>query len=116
MAIVIMGDCFGLIGMILGVPIFATITIIVNELIETKLKSKGLPHALEDYYPAYSLVDPHAEPRKFGERLFAPLVKKFSKKKRAAKEEADVKEESEQTKEQAEEQKEESNTEEQGKD
>ena len=84
-AIVIMGDCFGLIGMILGVPIFATITIIVNELVENKLKSKGLPHAVEDYFPAYSLVDPHAEQRKLGERLFAPLVKMFSKKKRADK-------------------------------
>lgn len=79
-AIVIMGDYFGLIGMIVGVPIFATITIIVNELIENKLKSKGLPHTVEDYYPAYSLVNPHAEQTKIAERIFKPIANRFKKK------------------------------------
>jgi predicted PurR-regulated permease PerM len=81
-AIVIMGDYFGLIGMIVGVPIFATVTIIVNELIETKLKSKDLPHAIEDYYPAYSLVNPRAEQQpKIAERLLKPLASKLQRKK-----------------------------------
>ncbi len=85
-AIVIMGDYFGLIGMILGVPIFATITIILNELIETKLKSKGLPHEVEEYFPAYSLVDPHAEQHKFGEKLIALFANIFKRKKKSVKE------------------------------
>ena len=109
-AIVIMGDYFGLVGMIVGVPIFATITIIVNELIETKLKSKGLPHAIEDYYPAYSLVNPHAEQTKIAERLFKPLANKFRKKKKDAE---DVKAEEkceESTEEKAEEKTEETET------
>ncbi len=78
-AIVIMGEYFGLIGMIVGVPIFATISIILNELIENKLKSKEMPHAIEDYYPSYSLVDPHEEHQKIGARLFSPLVNTFKK-------------------------------------
>ena len=81
-AIVIMGDYFGLVGMIVGVPIFASITIIVNELIENKLKSKGLPHAVEDYYPAYSLVNPREEHTKLAERLFRPLTNTFRRKKK----------------------------------
>ena len=72
-AIVIMGEYFGVIGMIVGVPIFATIIIIVNELIEAKLKKKGLPQSIEDYYPAYSLVDPHEHHEKMGERIFHSL-------------------------------------------
>ncbi len=72
-AIVIMGDLFGIIGMIVGVPVFAMIIMVVNEIIETKLKDKGLATSTDDYYPAYSLVDPHEHHEKFGERLFRSL-------------------------------------------
>ena len=72
-AIVIMGDCFGVIGMIVGVPIFAVITILANEFIETKLKAKGRPIKTDDYYPAYSLVDPHEHHEKVSDRIFKSL-------------------------------------------
>lgn len=105
-AIVIMGEYFGVIGMIVGVPIFATITIVINELIEAKLKGKGLPHSTEDYYPAYSLVDPHEHHEKVGERIFRSIldifggiIKIFRKKDKAKKntEEKEIEENNERT-------------------
>ncbi len=95
-AIVIMGEYFGVVGMIVGVPIFATVIIVVNELIEAKLKKKGLPENIDEYFPAYSLVDPHEIHEKVGERIFKVLsslfggvAKKFRKKNKASsKEEA----------------------------
>ena len=68
---------------VVGVPIFATIMIIANELIETKLKAKGEPHAVEDYYPAYSLVNPREEHVSIWTHMFAPIIKIFSKKQKA---------------------------------
>jgi len=86
-AIVIMGDLFGIIGMIVGVPVFAMIIMVINEIVETKLKDRGLPTSTDDYYPAYSLVDPHEHHEKLGERLFkslfgglTDLIKKIFKK------------------------------------
>jgi len=104
-AIVIMGEYFGIIGMIVGVPIFATITIIINELIEAKLKEKGRPHATEDYYPAYSLVDPHEQHEKFGAKIFKSffdifggIIKLFTRKnKKKTKEEKEVEKNDERT-------------------
>ncbi len=90
-AITIMGAYFGFVGMVVGVPVFATIIIIVNELIETKLRKKGMPDTIEDYYPAYSLVDPNEHHEKIGERIFKALfggiakIFKRSKKKQAEK-------------------------------
>lgn len=68
-AIIIMGECFGIVGMIVGVPVFAMIIMVINEIIETKLKDKGLPTRTEEYYPAYSLVDPHDHHEKFGAHI-----------------------------------------------
>lgn len=78
-AIIIMGEYFGIIGMIVGVPIFATITIIINELIEEKLKKKNLPTSADDYFPAYSLVDPHEHHEKILDRIFNAIFGRFAK-------------------------------------
>lgn len=72
-SIIIMGEYFGIIGMIIGVPLFAMIMMLINELVETKLKSRGLPTGTDEYYPAYSLVDPHEQHEKIGERIFKSL-------------------------------------------
>ncbi len=69
-AIIIMGDYFGVIGMIIGVPVFATISIIINELVEEKLAKKNLPTSVDDYFPAYSLVNPHEHHEKMFNRIF----------------------------------------------
>ena len=78
-AIIIMGEYFGIIGMIVGVPIFATITIIINELIEEKLTKKNLPTSADDYFPAYSLVNPHEHHEKVFNRIFNSIFGRFAK-------------------------------------
>lgn len=78
-AIVIMGDCFGIVGMIIGVPVFAMIITVCNEIIETRLKGKGLPKDTADYYPAYSLVDPNVHHERPAEKLFRSIGSFFKK-------------------------------------
>lgn len=78
-AIIIMGDCFGVIGMIVGVPVFATITIIINELVEEKLAKKNLPTSVDDYFPAYSLVNPHEHHEKIFNRIFNSIFGRLAR-------------------------------------
>ena len=55
-AITIMGDYFGVIGMLLGVPIFAVAMTIITEFVENKLRKKNLPVNTAEYYPAEDVV------------------------------------------------------------
>ncbi|MCD8149731.1 MAG: AI-2E family transporter [Clostridiales bacterium] len=48
-SILLFGGCFGFIGMILGVPVFALIYYIVKRLAEHFLKRRGLPGGTADY-------------------------------------------------------------------
>lgn len=48
-AIVVCGGLFGVIGMIIGVPLFAIIYYIVNETVRMKLEKKNLPVETKDY-------------------------------------------------------------------
>ena len=48
-SIMIAGEYFGVVGMIVGVPIFAVIYSLVKEFIEAKLKKKGLNVDTKDY-------------------------------------------------------------------
>lgn len=48
-AILLAGKFFGLIGMIIGVPVFAIVYSVIKEVIEIFLKRKGLPLDTEDY-------------------------------------------------------------------
>lgn len=61
-AIIIMGDYFGIVGMILGVPIFSVTLTLINEIAESRLKKKNLPLNTAEYYPENTPIDPH-EPR-----------------------------------------------------
>lgn len=49
LAIVIFGELFGIIGMILGVPIFAVIYQFITRNVDYKLKENGLPVDIEEY-------------------------------------------------------------------
>ena len=49
-AILVMGEWLGVIGMIIGVPIFAVILAIINEFAENKLRKKNLPVNTAEYY------------------------------------------------------------------
>ena len=70
-AITIMGAYFGIVGMIIGVPVFAVIIGILNEFIEKRLALKGLATNTTSYYPEYSSVEPNQKPQKLFARFFA---------------------------------------------
>lgn len=48
-SILVFGELFGVIGMIIGVPIFATIYYVIKRLIEARLIQQNLPNETEDY-------------------------------------------------------------------
>jgi hypothetical protein len=57
-AIIVMGSLWGLVGMLLGVPLFATILDLTDEFTTSRLQKKGLPSGVENYYSDDSIVDP----------------------------------------------------------
>ena len=57
-AITVMGSLWGLIGMLLGVPLFATVLDLIDEYTTERLQKKGLPSGVENYYSDDSIVDP----------------------------------------------------------
>jgi predicted PurR-regulated permease PerM len=50
-ATLLFGDIFGIPGMLLGVPIVATVYTLLGETVVKRLKNKGLPAKTTDYYP-----------------------------------------------------------------
>lgn len=48
-AILVAGELFGLVGAVIGVPMFAVIYSIIKELVESRLKDKGFPSETENY-------------------------------------------------------------------
>lgn len=57
-AISTMGAVGGFWGMLLGVPLFATVLTLTDERLENKLRAKGLSSETENYYPPDSPLDP----------------------------------------------------------
>lgn len=55
-AIFVGGGLFGFAGMLLGVPIFAVIFTLVQEIVEALLKKKGLSVDTAEYYPGPSMI------------------------------------------------------------
>lgn len=49
-AVVTMGTLWGLTGMVLGVPLFATVLALADRYLEKRLKAKGLPTDTKNYY------------------------------------------------------------------
>jgi hypothetical protein len=49
-AITTLGSLWGLAGMVLGVPLFATVLELSGDWLDSRLKKKGLSTATEDYY------------------------------------------------------------------
>ncbi len=82
-AIIIMGSCFGFMGMFIGVPVFAVIIALIKEIIEEKLATKELPIETSSYYPKNSMVDTDIPHLTLFDRLkntIAKLIKKIFKK------------------------------------
>lgn len=57
-SIATMSSLWGLLGALLGVPLFATVLELSDLYITERLQKKGLPSGLESYYPAGTDVDP----------------------------------------------------------
>ena len=53
-----MGSLFGLVGMVVGVPLFALIMAILDDFIKYHLKKKNMPTELKAYYPATAFIRP----------------------------------------------------------
>lgn len=68
-AIIVMGDLFGIFGMLIGVPVFAVGITIVKEMVETKLRKKGKPTDTAEYYLQDAVADPHSH--------HIPIIKKI---------------------------------------
>ncbi len=54
-AIIVMGSLWGLVGMLVGVPLFATVLELLKIWISRRLSEKGLPDEVESYYDRDSL-------------------------------------------------------------
>lgn len=75
-AIIVMGEYFGLVGMIIGVPVCAVVVSAFTEFLDGKLIRKRRPTATAEYYENDSLVDPHEQ----NETLFLKLAHHFGPK------------------------------------
>ncbi len=60
-AVTVMGGVFGIMGMLIGVPLFALLTSMLDDFITARLKAKGEPTALNKYYPADAFIRPRGE-------------------------------------------------------
>lgn len=63
-AITTVGFSFGLTGLLLCVPLFATVIALLDEKTESRLRKKGLLSSLENYYPTDSIVNPARDAQK----------------------------------------------------
>ena len=63
-AVTTIGFTFGLGGLLLCVPLFATIIALLDQSIELRLRRRGMLSAVENYYPSDSIVDPAKDARK----------------------------------------------------
>ncbi len=69
-AVTVMSGYFGVLGMFLGVPIFAVICAVIKKSIKNRLNQRNLPTALSEYYSENSLAEPHVEVEHLSEKLF----------------------------------------------
>jgi predicted PurR-regulated permease PerM len=60
-AIAICSTLWGVVGMIIGVPIFAVVIELVKRILEDKLRAKGEPTDTQAYYPADAVGDPERD-------------------------------------------------------
>ena len=67
-AVMIMGKIWGLVGMLIGVPLFATALDLLDTLFKDRLRAKGLPTTTENYYPPDSPLDPATDMQSGSER------------------------------------------------
>ena len=79
-AITTLGSLWGLAGMVLGVPLFATVLELTGDYLDSRLKKKGLSTATEDYYMP-ELGGEEATPEK---NVFEKMQERISLRRQAA--------------------------------
>ena len=67
-AVMTMGKLWGLVGMLIGVPLFATVLDLLDTFSKDRLRAKGLPTRTENYYPPDSSLDPATDMQSGSER------------------------------------------------
>ena len=78
-AVTVTGSYFGIIGMILGVPLFAIIISIVKKWLEKKLSEKRLPINTKEYYTDHSYSNENEEHRSISRIIVDPFLKIISR-------------------------------------
>ena len=78
-AVTVMGSYFGLVGMILGVPLFAIIISIVKKWLEKRLSSRQLPVNTKEYYTDSSYSTENEEHRSITRIIVDPFLKIISR-------------------------------------
>lgn len=76
-AISVMGSLGGFVGMLLGVPLFATVLTLIEERMTRRLRGRGLSSATENYYPTDSLVDPASDTQSHSDRLVRRMERRY---------------------------------------
>ena len=76
-AITTVGSLWGFTGMLLAVPIFATVIELTTGHMENRLRAKGLPSTTENYYPANSMVDPATDVRSNTDKITKAIERKY---------------------------------------
>ena len=77
-AVTTLGSLWGLVGMIVGVPLFATVLELTGEVLDKRLKKKGLSTDTEDYYTPELAGEQHAASH-VGIPTVAPIKKRRQK-------------------------------------
>ena len=67
-AITTLGNIWVLVGMLIGVPLFATVLELLDTFQEDRLRARGMPSATENYYPANSPLDPATDMQSSSEK------------------------------------------------
>ncbi len=75
---ILFGELFGFFGMLLGVPIFASLYAIIREKANEKLEKKDMPTDLNIYYPTEKRAIPRKEPS-MGQKIKKFMKDKFQK-------------------------------------
>ncbi len=57
-AVAVMGDLFGIVGMVIGVPLFALIMTLLDDFVKNRLQAKGANTDLYAYFPADAFLKP----------------------------------------------------------
>ena len=89
-SIIIMSAYFGVIGMVVGVPIFAVFVALIKEFVDHKLQEKGLSSDTADYYDRNSLVNPRTDKITIWHRIRQNLTPKKKKNPNKSKQEKET--------------------------